>query len=323
MRLPQRPHWPWAWPQRNGALDQLLLAALCTDADRARHAFLGLLQTEQALEAFSGGEHRLLALSAERHEAVLQGHPLGPRLLGLRRHRWVRGQLRQAVLDQAVTRLVGAGLSVMPLERGEQLELLLPTPQQQQALRLLLQHGWSSWSGEAPAALVSRAGHRRAWALRYDQGPTLLLTRWVYGGCDPDPRLQSDLWHHATATKRERGGVWQPSAADGLALAFSGHHPDRWCHGLIEAARLMGDGLPDAQRAAAILRSSGDGLRARAGLGYLQRRLELPLPEPLQALQHNPACAPWRPLPLARELAGDLQRRLGTDPYRRPPWRWL
>ncbi len=321
MRLPPPPRWPWAWPRHGGALDQLLLAALCPDSVRARRTFQGLLHKGQAIEGCSGREHRLLALAAERHGQMLQGHPMEPRLLGLRRHRWVRQRLRQAVLDRSLARLLAAGLRVMPLERGDRLELLLPTAEQEPALRLLLQHGWRSWSGEAPAALVARGGPRRAWPLQHEQGTAVLLTRWVYGGWRPDPRLQDDLWHQAEAAGGEGDELWRPAAADGLALAFSGHHPDRWCEGLIDAVRLLADGVPAPQRAAAILRHSGDGLRARVGLAYLQHRMGLALPGPLQELVHDPALAPWRPLPLARELAGSLQRRLGSDPYRRPLWR--
>ena len=305
----------WAWPR--GERDLLLHAGLDPDHQRAEAA-LNRWFASHSIEQTDGGEHRLLALVAERFAPALKQRPEGPRMTGLRRQHWTRSQLVLSVARPALQRMAQAGLAVIVLGQtaarcatsgsgaGAQLQTLdicLADDDLDPGLAALGEAGWLPWSGESMLCLRRRAPSLRAMQLQHGQLGSLGVQRWPLGDLPAVRHLHDGMVRRATACTLDGVPVLLPGATYRLAMALGRQSVYQPLNALLDAALLLNSPDLDGDLLLEILDRSQSLAQAQIICSYLHDRLHLPLPAGLQA-----ACGPYsRPgacLGWAQPMAG-------------------
>lgn len=335
----------WAWPR--GERDLLLHAGLDPDHQRAEAA-LNRWFASHSIEQTDGGEHRLLALVAERFAPVLKQRPEGPRMTGLRRQHWTRSQLVLSVARPALQRMAQAGLAVIVLGQtaarcatsgsgaGAQLQTLdicLADDDLDPGLAALGEAGWLPWSGESMLCLRRRAPSLRAMQLQHGQLGSLGVQRWPLGDLPAVRHLHDGMVRRATACTLDGVPVLLPGATYRLAMALGRQSVYQPLNALLDAALLLNSPDLDGDLLLEILDRSQSLAQAQIICSYLHDRLHLPLPAGLQAslpaqrtsprerllaIAHS-RCAGHRwLLAIGRLVSPRLRGEAACGPYSRP-----
>ena len=246
------------------------------------------------LDTMDADTQRLMPLLYKRLRIEGIDRPLLPRLLGLKKHVWLKNQLLMRRASTAIGLLQGAGIEVMAikglamnaayygdsgLRSMNDCDLLVPWHSRLDALQLLTRHGWTSeFDGVSP--------QMGQWALNlyhaahlYDPLRRDLDLHWNLTAYSPGPAADADFWDAAGRVTIEQHTVHILNPADQL-LHICAHgaeyDPLRWvpdAHFVLERS----PGL-DWERLLFQSRKLRLTLVLKGSLEYLQKSLEHHIP---------------------------------------------
>ena len=307
-----------AWPNRS--LDRLLRAV--TLDDEAAAAAWRDFEAEADFDHLTAGEMRLIGLASKRLARLAPESPMLMRIGGIERANWSRSQLAVSAAGEGLRTLVACSIEMLvikgasriasgdPAARGRMIndvDIVVRPDDIAHAFDLLTRDGWQ------PAGSGTVVFHRS----RLAGAIGINLVRGRFGNLD----LHRTPFHQpyetdgdgsraddASIWKRASGGilgyvpVLVPSATDAVAIAIA--------HGALDAHK-SSDWLADIVAAIDngvdwnLLEALVDGRRlhgpAAVALGYVDARLERPIPSPLLARLERTAAR--RPLAFLAALA--------------------
>jgi hypothetical protein len=317
------------WP--SAAQELLLRAALMPD-ERALSAWRQV-RGQIDVEALDGATQALLPALRKNLLALGEEDELLNLFKGVQRYSWARTQLLLAPMMPIVRALEGAGIRTLLLKGAafvadtrldagmrpmNDIDVLVPTAQARAAIDVLLENGLEP-VGEVPAWYVAEYASRFVPSHGFrDHLDRQLDLHWhvLHASCQPD--ADEDFW--AAAEPIELLGVPTRALcpADELLLVIL--HGLRWneiptYRWVVDAALLCSGamGSVDYERLVAQARKRRVSVMLRAGLSYLRRVADAPVPR-----QTMRALGSLRPRLLERaEL-----RAQGTQPRRRSALQW-
>ncbi len=331
------PETPWGgqagqhdvWP--SPAQELLLRAALMPD-ERALNAWREV-RGQINIEALDGATQALLPALRKNLLALGEDDELLGLFKGVHRYGWARTQLLLAPMMPIVRTLEGAGIPTLLLKGAafvadtrldagmrpmNDIDVLVPTQQARAAIDVLLASGLEP-VGEVPAWYVAEYASRFVPSHGFrDQLDRQLDLHWhvLHASCQAD--ADEDFW--AAAEPIELLGVPTRALcpADELLLVIL--HGLRWneiptYRWAVDAALLCSGAIGpiDYERLVAQARKRRVSVMLRAGLSYLRRVADAPIPERTMR-----ALGSLRPRLLERaEL-----RAQGTQPRRRSALQW-
>lgn len=288
-----------AWPGKS--LDNLLRTALHNNPATATAAWDEFESTAD-FDHLSAGEMRLIGLASKRLSTLAPHSPMLARIQGIERANWSRSQLAisaageglRVLADHAIEMLTikGAGRAAIAdaAARGRMIndvDIVVRDRDIMHAFDLLVHEGWCPAGSGTALFHRSRLVHAVGTNLVRGRFGNLDLHRTAfhspYTSGDPDVNDES-IWRRASKGALGYAPVWSPSATDAVVIAIA--------HGALDAHK-SSDWLADI--AACIdrgvdwdlLEAHVDSRRMHApaavALGYIDERLERPVPRPLVA----------------------------------------
>ena len=286
----------WAWPQ--GARNQLIIAAICTDEARALAAIKSWLdQTD--LDDATFAEHRLLAAITTRFDDNLKMHPEYARLCGLQRLNWTRSLMAMNAAKPVLEEMVAAGLRLILLkgacrvamDPSEQksrtaydLDLLLSADNFVAAFEILVGNDWKSTRGESVMGLRGRISSVRARNFKSGKFGDIDLHQFAYHIANQSDGFDRALFEEATPATFYDLPVFVPSAEERLAIAighggWDGHSHSDW---LVDAARIVTLEEVDWDKFSRIVSARRLKGASAIALSYMTREIGVPIPEDVQ-----------------------------------------
>ena len=287
------PRLAWAWPE--GGRNQLVLAAICPDENRAYEAIKAWLR-ETDLDDATFAEHRLLAAITTRFDARLTHHPEYARLCGLQRLNWTRSRMAIATSKPVLQEMVDAGLKVIllkgaarvALDISEQksrtsydLDLLLKPGDFEQAFEILARHDWASSRGESVLGLRARLSSVRARNFKKGHFGDIDLHRFAYHTSSSDPHWEAELFADLCEVEFYELKAYVPGPEERLAMAISHGGWDGQSHSdwLVDIAHILATEPVDFTKFESIVRGRGLQGAGSIALSYLSREVGLNIPD--------------------------------------------
>jgi hypothetical protein len=287
------PHLGWAWP--TGQRDQLIVAAICPDDERALTAIRTWLN-ETNLDDATFAEHRLLAAITTRFDERLAGHPEYPRLCGLQRLNWTKSRMAIAAAKPALEKMVALGLRPIlmkgacrvALDSSEQksrtsydLDLLLSPEDFVGAFEVLADGGWKSTRGESTLGLRARISSVRARNLKQGRFGDIDLHQSAYHFSNQNSECDQRLFETALPVTFHDLALRVPVPEERLAMAighggWDGHNHSDW---LVDAARIIEPGTVDWNLFNEIVKARRLNGAAAIALSYLHHQIGISIPQ--------------------------------------------
>ena len=308
-----------AWPSQS--LDRLLRAASLNDLKSAAAAWRDF-EAAANFDHLTAGEMRLIGLASKRLARLAPESPMLARIGGIERANWSRSQLAISASGEGLRALAASSIEMLaikgasrvavgdPAARGRMVndvDIVVRPNDIVRAFDLLTRDGWQ------PAGSGTVLFHRS----RLADAVGINLVRSRFGNLDlhrtpfhppydahDDELLASDasIWSRASEGSLGYAPILVPSATDAVAIAIAhgaldAHKSSDW---LADIAAGIDRGV-DWNLLEALVDSRRLHAPAAVALGYVNERLERPVPGPL--LVRFERAAANRPLALFAALA--------------------
>jgi hypothetical protein len=288
-----------AWPSKS--LDNLLRTALLEDAAAATAAWNEFESTAD-FDHLTAGEMRLIGLASKRLSALAPNNPMLARIKGIERANWSRSQLAISAAGEGLRVLAAHSIEMLIIKgasraavvdaaaRGRTIndvDIVVRGGDIVRAFDVLVGEGWRPAGSGTAIFHRSRLAHVVGTNLVRGRFGNLDLHRTSfhppYTSNDPDVD-DASIGRRASKGSLGYAPVWVPSATDAVAIAIAhgaldAHKSSDW---LADIAACIDRGV-DWDLLEAHIEYRGMHAAAAVALGYIDERLDRPVPGPLIA----------------------------------------